>query len=463
MRSFEPIKEFMLKEQRSQHEIALFKSLFDRYISDKEKKVDWQNISSPVDQSIINYDQIPICNQEKAKQLLSELVVCRLNGGLGTGMGCLGPKSAIEIRDGKSFLDLIVSQIQNLNDSYQVNVPLLLMNSFNTDHDTKKIIKKYDTDLDIQTFQQNKFPRLTKDSLTPLSAESFGDQAFYPPGHGDIFNSINDSGILNKLIEQGKKYIYIANADNLGASVDLNILNLISETSAPYIMEVTNKTRADVKGGTLVNTKDNPLHLLEFAQVPFEYREEFKSVKKFKIFNTNNIWLNLIKLKQKLNEGSLNLDLIVNKKTIKYHQILQLEVAIGSGISSFKDSLAVKVPRTRFLPVKKTNDLLLVQSNLFIEENGVLRMNPDRQFAGLPLIRLGENFTTIEDYQKRFQGIPDILELDLLTVVGNVFFGKNIVLKGNVILVCDGEALHIPDSAELENKVLTGNIQLAEL
>lgn len=453
----------MLEEQRSQHEVALFKSLFDRYITDEEKKVDWQNISSPADQAIISYDKIPICNQEQTKHLLSELVVCRLNGGLGTGMGCLGPKSAIEVRDGKSFLDLIVLQIQNLNEAYQVNVPLLLMNSFNTDHDTKRIIKKYDTNLDIRTFQQNKFPRLSKDALTPLSAGSFGNKAFYPPGHGDIFNSINDSGILDQLIAQGKKYIYIANADNLGASVDLNILNLMSESSAPYIMEVTNKTRADVKGGTLVNTQDDSLHLLEFAQVPFDYREEFKSVKKFKIFNTNNIWLNLIALKEKLEEGSLNLDLIVNKKTVNQHQVIQLEVAIGSGISSFKNSLAVKVPRTRFLPVKKTNDLLLVQSNLFIEKNGILRMNPDRQFAGLPLIRLGENFTTVEDYQKRFQGIPDILELDLLTVVGNVFFGKNIVLKGNVILVCDGEALNIPDSAELENKVLTGNIQLAEL
>ena len=463
MRSFNSIKKSMLKEHCSEHEITLFRSLFERYISDKEKKVDWQNISSPDDQSIINYEQIPTCNQQEAKQLLSQLVVCRLNGGLGTGMGCLGPKSAIEVRDGKSFLDLLVSQIQNINDTYQVNVPLLLMNSFNTDQDTNRIIKKYNNNLNIRTFQQNKFPRLTKDALTPLSVESFGDQAFYPPGHGDVFNSINDSGILDELIKQGKKYIYIANADNLGASVDLNILKLISDTIAPYIMEVTDKTRADVKGGTLVYTKDKPLHLLEFAQVPVEYQEEFKSVKKFKIFNTNNIWLNLAKLKQKLNEGSLNLDLIVNKKTVNHHQVIQLEIAIGSGISSFRDSLAVKVPRKRFLPVKKTNDLLLVQSNLFIEENGILKMNPERQFAGLPLIRLGENFSTIADYQKHFQEIPDILELDLLTVVGKVYFGKDIILKGNVILVCDGEALHIPDSAKLENKVLTGNIQLAEL
>jgi len=125
--------------------------------------------------------------------------------------------------------------------------------------------------------------------------------------------------------------------------------------------------------------------------------------------------------------------------------------------------LAVKVPRIRFLPIKKTDDLLLAQSNLFVFEDGMLIKNPERQFDGLPLIRLGENFQMFEEYQKRFESIPDILELDLLTVVGNVYFGKNITLRGNVILICEGEELRIPDNAMLENKVLTGSIKMGEL
>jgi UTP--glucose-1-phosphate uridylyltransferase len=257
--------------------------------------------------------------------------------------------------------------------------------------------------------------------------------------------------------------MFIANADNLGASVDLKILNLMHKSGAPFIMEVTDKTRADVKGGTLIKTQKQPLRLLEIAQVPKDHQEEFKSVKKFKIFNTNNIWINLIELKKKLQSNTLLLDVIVNRKSLDQLPIIQLETAIGSGINNFKGSLAVKVPRVRFVPIKKTDDLLLVQSNLFIFENGVLAKNPDRQFGGIPLIRLGNQFQTVEEYQNRFESIPDILELDLLTVVGNVFFGKNITLRGNVILVCERGELHLPDNSLIENKVLTGSIKVGEL
>jgi UTP--glucose-1-phosphate uridylyltransferase len=57
-------------------------------------------------------------------------------------------------------------------------------------------------------------------------------------------------------------------------------------------MEVTDKTKADVKGGTLMQYQ-NHLRLLEIAQVPKDHVEEFKSVKTFKFFNTNNLWINL--------------------------------------------------------------------------------------------------------------------------------------------------------------------------
>ena len=77
--------------------------------------------------------------------------------------------------------------------------------------------------------------------------------------------------------------------DNTGAVVDTNILNKMCESEAEFLMEVTEKTRADVKGGTLI-WHENKLRLLELAQVPRQYQEEFKSVKKFNVFNTNNIW-----------------------------------------------------------------------------------------------------------------------------------------------------------------------------
>jgi UTP--glucose-1-phosphate uridylyltransferase len=461
--SFKQIEKIMIDQDCSVEQIEQFGQLYERFTAKKDNKIDWNNIGTPSEDSIINYESLDEVDEDTIPSLLSELTVCRLNGGLGTSMGCVGPKSAIEVKNGLSFLDLIVDQIHTLNQKYNSSVPLVLMNSFNTDQDTQKIIGKYNGMLPIFTFQQNEFPRLRYDSLLPLSKQKFGARCSYPPGHGDFYQSILSTGVLDQLIDSGKKYMFIANADNLGASVDLRILNLMKKTNSPYIMEVTNKTRADVKGGTLIKTQNQSLRLLELAQVPKDYVEEFKSVKTFKIFNTNNIWINLLELKKKLQNNTLHLDVIVNKKNLEQLPILQLETAIGSGINNFEGSLAVKVPRVRFVPIKKTDDLLLVQSNLFVFQNGVLMKNPDRQFGGIPLIRLGDQFQSVEEYQERFETIPDILELDLLTVVGNVYFGKNITLRGNVILVCERGELHLPDNSLIENKVLTGSIQVGEL
>lgn len=226
-----------------------------------------------------------------------------------------------------------------------------------------------------------------------------------------------------------------------------------SETYSPeFLMEVTNKTKADVKGGTLIQY-ENKLRLLEIAQVPKEHLEEFKSVKKFKFFNTNNLWIKLNAIDRVLNEGSMNLEIIVNNKTLDNNlNIIQLETAVGAAMKSFNGGLGtynlifklfnftyvlhiiillgINVPRSRFLPVKKTSDLLLVMSNLYHMRNGSLSMSPLRMFPTTPLVKLGDkDFAKVKDFLSRFATIPDILELDHLTVSGDVTFGRNVSLK----------------------------------
>jgi UTP--glucose-1-phosphate uridylyltransferase len=124
--------------------------------------------------------------------ILSKLAVLKLNGGLGTTMGCVGPKSIIEVREGMTFLDLSVRQIEHLNEKYNVNVPFILMNSFNTDEDTARIIQKYQNhNINILTFNQSRYPRVDKESLLPCPQDADSDKAnWYPPGHGDIFDAL---------------------------------------------------------------------------------------------------------------------------------------------------------------------------------------------------------------------------------------------------------------------------------
>ena len=88
-------------------------------------------------------------------------------------------------------------------------------------------------------------------------------------------------------------------------------------------------------------------------------------------------------------ENSLNtVDLIVNQKKVDGKPIIQLETACGAAIKCFSNSQGIEVPRFRFLPVKSTADLFLLQSDLYSFSDGTLRVNPLRPYESLPLLKL---------------------------------------------------------------------------
>ncbi|CAL5869235.1 uncharacterized protein PFLUO_LOCUS3463 [Penicillium psychrofluorescens] len=457
------------EKQRFEAEMDNFFALFRRFLNDKAKgnSVNWDRIAPPQPSQVVGYEDL---GADASVEFLNKLAVVKLNGGLGTSMGCVGPKSVIEVREGMSFLDLSVRQIEHLNRTFNVNVPFVLMNSFNTDQDTQSIIKKYEGhNVDIITFNQSRYPRIVKDSLLP-APKSFDAplQDWYPPGHGDVFESLYNSGTLDKLIARGIEYIFLSNADNLGAVVDLRILQHMADSQSEYIMELTDKTKADVKGGTIIDY-DGKVRLLEIAQVPKEHVNEFKSIKKFKYFNTNNIWLNVRAIKRVVEENSLEMEIIANEKSIPADKkgeadqaIYQLETAVGAAIRHFKNAHGVNVPRRRFLPVKTCSDLMVVKSDLYRLEHGQLVMDPNR-FGGVPVIKLGSDFKKVSDFQKRIASIPRIVELDHLTITGAVNLGRNVTLKGTVIIVAtEGSTIDIPPGSVLENCVVQGSLRILE-
>ena len=223
------------------------------------------------------------------------------------------------------------------------------------------------------------------------------------------------------------------------------------EKKIPFLMEVTPKTPADVKGGTLYE-QNGKLKLLEIAQVPKEYIDDFCSQDKFSVFNTNNIWINLIALEERLREGPLNLNVIVNRKNIQGKAIVQLETAIGSAINCFEDAVGLCVSRDRFMPVKKTEDLFLVQSNLFNLDGGRLVRNEERKIDYLPEVKFGSPLDQLESFQKCFPVIPDLLELELLDIAGRVFFEGSASLKGRVRLKGINKTMHIENGRRIENE-----------
>jgi len=457
------------KKEEFTNNLHGFQNLFGRFIEEQGKEIKWSGIEPPPEEMIRRYDDL-VEPTIGLTEMLNKLVVVKLNGGLGTTMGCTGPKSVITVRDEFTFLDMQVQQLEYLNDKYNCKIPLVLMNSFNTHghEDTQKVLRKYThVNVPLHSFQQSQYPRIYKESLRSV-AQSIGEdaaEAWYPPGHGDFYQSFYNSGLLQKFIDDGKEYIFVSNIDNLGATVDLSILNhLLSQPEdarCEFLMEVTDKTRADVKGGTLIKYA-NKLRLLEIAQVPKNHVEDFKSVSKFRIFNTNNLWAQLSAIKHAVESNVLHMEIITNYKQLEDGQkIIQLETAIGAAIKCFNRSVGVNVPRSRFLPVKNCSGLFLIMSNLYRMKYGTLLMSPERQFQSTPLVQLGKHFGKVSDFLARLDGIPDIIDLDHLTVAGDVTFGRNVVLKGTVIIIANhGERIDIPPGSILENKIVSGNLRI---
>ncbi|KAM3328046.1 UTP-glucose-1-phosphate uridylyltransferase isoform X1 [Capsicum galapagoense] len=447
--------------QISENEKFGFINLVGRYLSGEAQHIDWSKIQTPTDEVVVPYDKLAPLSEDPAetKKLLDKLVVLKLNGGLGTTMGCTGPKSVIEVRNGLTFLDLIVKQIEALNAKFGCSVPLLLMNSFNTHDDTLKIVEKYaNSNIDIHTFNQSQYPRLVTEDFTPLPCKgNSGKDGWYPPGHGDVFPSLMNSGKLDALLAKGKEYVFVANSDNLGAIVDLKILNHLILNKNEYCMEVTPKTLADVKGGTLISY-EGKVQLLEIAQVPDEHVNEFKSIEKFKIFNTNNLWVNLSAIKRLVEADALKMEIIPNPKEVDGVKVLQLETAAGAAIKFFDRAIGANVPRSRFLPVKATSDLLLVQSDLYtLTGEGYVIRNPARSNPSNPSIELGPEFKKVANFLARFKSIPSIIDLDSLKVTGDVWFGSGVTLKGKVTVAAKaGLKLEIPDGAVIADKDING-------
>ncbi|MBT5257926.1 MAG: UTP--glucose-1-phosphate uridylyltransferase [Nitrospina sp.] len=430
-----------------------YADLYQKLHTEPPKIGKWKTLCNPDKKKIVQYTSLTTPDRESLDLALARLAVCKLNGGLGTTMNCRGPKSAIVVREKKTFIDLLIEQIEELNKKYQSDVPLLFMNSFYTNDMTERIVGRAAFGTRTLSFCQNSYPRLLADNTGFLDPNKLNKEAWYPPGHGDLYSCLLENGYLHNLLEEGRDYLFISNADNLGATIDLKILNYIIDKDIPFLMEVTAKTSADTKGGALCQEKGQ-IKLLEIADVPPEHVMEFCGSEKFNFFNTNNIWVNLVCLKKMIQEGELDLGVIVNRKEVKKKSVLQLETAIGSAFNSFPGAIGLNVPRSRFLSVKKTSDLLLVQSNLFSLNRGTLKRDNLKDRSNLPQINFKEPFDDLKQYQQRFPFPPDISELDSLKLQGEVRFKGKVTLKGNVCLISNKKPISIPKGAVLENKTL---------
>jgi UTP--glucose-1-phosphate uridylyltransferase len=399
---------------------------------------------------------------DAAREALDRTVVVKLNGGLGTSMGMTKAKSLLEAKDGLSFLDVIVRQVLEVRRRSGARLPLVLMNSFATRDDTLAALEGYpelpaDVPLD---FVQGKVPKIGAEDLEPVSWPDDPGLEWAPPGHGDLYTALVTSGMLGELLDHGYEYAFVANADNLGATLDERILGWFAREQLPFLMEVADRTEADRKGGHLAQRPDGGLVLREIAQTPDEDVDSFQDVERHRFFNTNTLWVNLRALGRLMDErdGVLGLPMIVNRKTVdpsdsSSPEVIQLETAMGAAIDVFDGAAAVRVPRARFAPVKTTNDLLVVRSDAYVlTEDARVALAPERE-GGPPLVDLDSSFyKLLRDFDARFPaGPPSLVGAERLAVKGDVCFGSGVVVRGRVVVEQEGdEQLRVEDGALLE-------------
>jgi UTP--glucose-1-phosphate uridylyltransferase len=396
---------------------------------------------------------------------LGRAIVLKLNGGLGTSMGMTGPKALLPVKEGLSFLDIIIRQVLYLRQTTHSRVPLVLMNSFNTREESMTALQGYpDFTQDIPIdFLQHKKPKIWQETLEPAVWPADPDKEWCPPGHGDIYVSLMTSGMLQHMLDAGYEYLFVSNSDNLGATLDLGILGYIVERGIPFLMEVANRTQADKKGGHLGARPDGQLLLRELSQCPPDELALFQDIDRYRYFNTNNLWIHLPTLQKIMQEHDdlLYLPLIRNEKTVDptdldSPRVYQLETAMGSAIALFPGAEALRVPRSRFIPVKRNNDLLLLWSDVYeLRPDYSLRLAPARQTQPPrrpPLVSLDDRYyLMIDDMLKRFPyGAPSLLQCTHLRVEGDVYFGKEIVLEGDVDIANEShEPFTIADGTRL--------------
>lgn len=384
-------------------------------------------------------------------ELLGQLVVFKLNGGLGTGMGLDRAKSLLPVRDGSNFLDFIVRQILHLRQQTGTLVPAFcLMNSVITREDTLKHLSRYPElsgqgDLD---FLQNIVPKIDPHTFAPASWPADPELEWCPPGHGDFYPSLLASGLLDQLLAKGIRYAFVSNSDNLGATVDPKLFRYFADQDVPFLMEVADRTGADRKGGHLARSKSNGRLLLrESAQCPKADDAPFQDITRHRFFNTNNLWIRLDHVRRELdaNGGSFPLPLITNQKTVDPRdsaspKVLQLESAMGAAIECFDRATAMVVPRSRFAPVKSTNDLLALRSDAYcVTQDHRLVLHPNRN-SQPPLVDLdSSHYKVISDFEQLFpSGSPSLLGCESMKVEGRVRFAGGITCLGKVRFVYTG-------------------------
>lgn len=275
-----------------------------------------------------------------------ECAVVVLAGGMATRMGGV-VKALVEAVDGKSFLHLRLAEMDYWKRRVGQAPPFWLMTSQATEAGLRQALGARLDERNVALFSQRLSLRLTPEG--DLFVDESGMPSEYAPGHGDLPEALQNSGLLQRFLEQGGRYVMVANVDNLGATLDPALIGLHLESGSAVTCEVVDKV-GDDRGG-IPALLDGKLVVLEEFRLPLGFEPS-----QVRVFNTNTIHFDASVLARYAEPFTY---FAVNKK-VGDTKVVQFERLLGE-VTSFVSTAFVRVPRSgaaaRFLPVKDNEEL----------------------------------------------------------------------------------------------------------
>lgn len=458
--AFEAFDAKMRDEGLSNLAIKQFHHLYDSWRSDDSGEIPEKDVD-PVKHIPNVADIHETIDHDFAMEAFSKTAFLKLNGGLGTSMGLAGPKSLLPVRRHKArqmrFIDIILGQVIAARQRQEIPLPLTFMNSFRTSEDSLAVVRRnhrfHQADVPIEILQHHE-PKIDASTGLPVTWSADPRLEWCPPGHGDVYATIYESGLLDALQNAGMEYLFISNSDNLGARPSSTLAGAFAQSGSSFMVEVSRKTPADRKGGQIVcNRGTGQLMLREISQVPASDVKSALNFHRHPFFNTNNIWIRISALRELLdkNGGVLGLPIIVNRKTVdptdsESPKVIQLETAMGAAIGLFPDATCIEVSRARFLPVKTTNDLFIMRSDRFHLTDAFEMEDGTYIFPNVELDP--RYYKYISDFDERFPyGVPSLAAASSATIEGDWYFGRDVSFYGDAHLVDLGHPSYVPNGS----------------
>lgn len=320
-------------------------------VADKDATNRLDACAPPLDGDVVT-PPLPGSTDERRLRQLGDAALARgevallvLAGGMATRMGSV-VKALVEALPGRTFLELRAAGQRPIEAGCGRFAPLWLMTSEATDGAIRDALGARVDGARISVFPQLVSLRLQADGS--LFRDAAGAPSIYPTGHGDVPEALARSGLLTRFIDGGGKYVWIANLDNLGATIDAALLGGHIDSQRQLSVEVVDK--AGDKGGVPVRHRDR-LVICEDFRLPRGF--DAASVP---VFNTNTMLVDA----RALAAYDAPFTYCVVEKKVDGRPCIQRERLLGE-LTFHLDTRGVRVPRvgkdSRFLPVKDPDEL----------------------------------------------------------------------------------------------------------